>query len=240
MTTVDITPKNDAQDVHKVDVSLINQPLDTGEECNTFISIDTKDKVVVDVGVLLVGCENHDGQECRKDETSSLGGRCTTTRTSYKDTSAIQRTRQTISKPRFLQETEGLECPANCPQSFCGCIEAFSDFDIKKDPTCATEIKSVCSNEVITNCVVTDAEYSYSISDYCPYLTCIIDTYAEGIPCNNQVNDSSIGGVDTKFSLSHNMFEKVFRHLSSISIVQALPHYNNYTTTIIFKSYYIY
>ena len=84
LTTVDIISKNDAQDVHKVDVSL-NQPLlDTGEECNTFISIENKDEVVVDVGVLLVGCENNNGQECRKDETSSLGGRCTTS----KDTSA--------------------------------------------------------------------------------------------------------------------------------------------------------
>ena len=182
-----ITPKNDAQDVHKVDVSLNQPALDTGEECNTFISIaaGTKDKAVVDVGVL-VGCENNN-QECRKDETSSLGGRCTTTRTSYKDTSAIQRTRQTISKPklRFLQETEGLECPANCPQSFCGCIETFSDGN--SSSTCATEIKSVCSNEVLTNCVVTDAEYTYSISDYCPYLTCFIDAYV----CRSEDKDSS-------------------------------------------------
>ena len=159
----------------------LNQPLDTGEECNTFIIADTKDEVVVDIGVL-VGCENNDGQECRKDETSSLGGRCTTT-TSYKDTSAIQRTRQTIiSKPklRFLQDTEGLECPANCPQSFCGCIESLNyqtttqqKIGIMKDPTCATEIKSVCSNdEVLTNCGGTDAE------DYCSYLMCFIDAYA--------------------------------------------------------------
>jgi len=207
LTTVDITPKNDAQDVHKVDVSLIH-PLDTtGEECNTFISIiaDTKDEVLVDVGVLLVGCENKE-QECVKDDTSSLGGRCTiTTHTSYNDTSAIQRTRQTISKPklRFLQDTEGLYCPANCPQSFCGCIESFFDgigeelsnynsteeefdtFGIMKDPTCATEIKSVCSNdEVLTNCDGADGgeEYGgeYSFSDYCPYLTCFIDAYTEG------------------------------------------------------------
>jgi len=185
--TVDITPKNDAQDVHKVDVSLTYQPLDTiGEECNTFISIADKDEAV-DVGVL-VGCDENNEQECLKDTTSSLGGRCTN-----KDTSTIQRTSQTISKPkvRFLQETEGLECPANCPQSFCGCIETFFDgigaelsnynsteefdtFGIMKDPTCATEIKSVCSNdEVLTNCGGTD------YID-CPYLTCFIDAYAEG------------------------------------------------------------
>ena len=197
LTTVDITPKNDAQDVHKVDVSLINQPLDTGEECNTFISIDTKDKVVVDVGVLLVGCENHDGQECRKDETSSLGGRCTTSKTT---SAIIQRTRQTISKPklRFLQETEGLVCPENCPQSFCGCIESFFDgigeelanynstteesdelFGNFKDPTCATEVKSVCGNdEVLTNC---DPNLLY-LPETCPYLTCLIDAYAADYP----------------------------------------------------------
>ena len=76
--TINNTRKNDAQDVHKVDVSPLNQPLDTGEECNTYISIaDTKDDVV-DVGVFLVGCENNN-QDCVRDETSSLGGRCTTT-----------------------------------------------------------------------------------------------------------------------------------------------------------------
>ena len=79
LTTVDIISKNDAQDVHKVDVSL-NQPLDIGEECNTFISIENKDEEVVDVGVLEVGCENNNEQECRKDETSTLGGRCTTSK----------------------------------------------------------------------------------------------------------------------------------------------------------------
>ena len=130
------------------------------------------------MGVLLVGCENNN-QDCVKDETSSLGGRCTTT--------------HTISKPRlrFLQDTEGLVCPENCPQSFCGCIESFFDgigaelsnynsteeefdtFGIMKDPTCATEIKSVCSNEVLTNCDGADGreeyggEYSFSEECYC-------------------------------------------------------------------------
>ena len=45
-------------------------------------------------------------------------------------------------------------------------------FGIFKDPTCAAEIKSVCSNdEVLTNC---------GGSDYidCPYLNCFIDAYA--------------------------------------------------------------
>ena len=176
LTTVDIISKNDAQDVHKVDVSL-NQPLDIGEECNTFISIEnTKDEVVVDVGVL-VDCE-YNNQQCLKDTTSSLGGRCMPSKDIPTRISS-----QTISKPklRFLQDTEGLECPANCPQSFCGCIETFSDFDIMKDPTCANEIKSVCSNdEVLTNCAVTDGGDEYSSSDYCLSLTCVIDAYAEG------------------------------------------------------------
>ena len=32
LTTVDIVQKNDAQDVHKVDVVSLNQPLDTSEK----------------------------------------------------------------------------------------------------------------------------------------------------------------------------------------------------------------
>ena len=88
--------KNDAQDVnnnngalphhHKPQIKLQSTTL--GKECNTLTLNNNTDGVQwvaksedkeddTDIGLLIVDC-NNDNEDCLQDDTSSLGGRCTT------------------------------------------------------------------------------------------------------------------------------------------------------------------
>ena len=86
--------KTDAQDVnnnngalphhHKPQINLQSTTL--GKECNTLTLDNNNDKWVAksednkdntDIGLLIVDC-NNDNENCLPDDTSSLGGRCTT------------------------------------------------------------------------------------------------------------------------------------------------------------------
>jgi len=167
------------------------------DECNTFDKTAThgqdvwiipsvssneeekEDKVhhddeVADAGILLVGCNDVD-QTCVPDESSSLGGRCTTTTdvntnrhsavfiNSYNGASSTdRRSSSTIEFGRDIQPSSSaslhlrsrsrslqsytFNCPTTCSQSFCNCIQStFDGIDFLQDKSCASEIANVCT-----------------------------------------------------------------------------------------------
>ena len=124
--------KTDAQDVnnnngalphhHKPQIKLQSTTL--GKECNT-LEIDStvnNDKWVAksedkeddtDIGLLIVDC-NNDNEDCLPDDTSSLGGRCTSkditnSPPAYKTSTNITTKRQLRSEPDVGWIKEALE-----------------------------------------------------------------------------------------------------------------------------------
>ena len=157
----------EAQDVNKIP--------SLGKECNTFevkvkatlssntewVSNEEKKAIDVqeeaDVGILLVSCNDKDSS-CTPDDSSSLGGRCTTTTdiinkngggsyisgeegthpSASTDHSSIKET------SRFLAKYGGLLGPP--PPLFCYCIQSFPDADEFPSDGCANEVNQVCTN----------------------------------------------------------------------------------------------
>ena len=149
-------------------------------ECNTH---EQRASVGTDVGVL--GCHGGEDEICVPDESSKLGGRCTTTTdvntnrhsavfiNSYNGASSTDtRSSSTIDFGRDAQPSSSaslhlrsrslqsytFNCPTSCSQSFCNCIQStFDGIDFLQDKSCASEIANVCTTtETLAACGITD------------------------------------------------------------------------------------
>ena len=218
----EVAPTNDAkkltQDVNKSYSESNNNLRGQQNECNTHktISSAVKKSDGTDVGVLVVDCEGE--QTCELDESSSLGGRCTTT---SKSSALVEEQEQQLTTPktpafpirrqrplifqkqsRKLQTTDGStgNVPVVgiggdnttdvfvCPT---GCPQDFCDCAEEDGDAkkCAAELHGVCEANLLPACVP-DKYLTFYIETYCPYASCLAvdNKIAEECSCDYYKN----------------------------------------------------
>ena len=171
--------------------------IDTDNSSSSWVSKTEEDKDTSDIGILIVACAN-DEQECIKDGSSSLGGRCTsssiTDNTEPSYTTPIIKNQQSVDNPsstklnklitssaqsRHLQ-SYNFNCPSTCPTGFCNCIESSFSGDEFPNSQCGWHINEVCTSnngtQLTDDCGLGDSPYLNFIKDgVCPYAGCLLD-----------------------------------------------------------------
>jgi len=216
-TTLTSAAKNNVIAATQQTQLVVTHDVHHNQECNTFdtsdiaTAIDTdnssswvsksEDKDTSDIGILIVSCDD-DEQECIKDGSSSLGGRCTSsvsitdnTESSY--TTPIIKNQQSVDTPsssklnklitssqsqstsRNLQ-SYNFNCPSTCPTQFCNCIESSFSGDEFPNSQCGWHINEVCTSnngtQLTDDCGLADSPYLNFIKDgVCPYAGCLLD-----------------------------------------------------------------
>ena len=116
--------------------------------------------------------------------TSSLGGRCTSTTSTVGAPSSLKK--KPLFKPppsgsiqqRSLQDAAQL-CATyapSCPTSLCTCL--FSPNSSVS--SCSSEMRSVCTNDQLSSCLVTPEEMPLYQNVFCPMASCLVEVSSGG------------------------------------------------------------
>ncbi len=180
-----LTPSSNEPFYKKRVVHSLSSLSKSGDECNSFVSHEENavdSNIEPDIGIL--SCI-HSNQECLRDTSSSIGGRCidrrlrnispviesTIFRREHRSLVKKQSTMNTRAHrgsetPRFLQD-EKFACQANCPEDFCNCARN-NYYGVQ----CAKEMNDVCVAGLLPECVPKDYVYYYE-ETYCKFASCI-------------------------------------------------------------------
>ncbi|KAL9184287.1 hypothetical protein ACHAXT_002373 [Thalassiosira profunda] len=181
-----------------------------GKECKLFSEDAANDADESETDVGLLGCGA--GEACVEDETSPLGGRCTTAKAASTNPKKKKKKRKQqrptkpqmaafpsrrtsrplLSKARRLQvgaggapaagDGEEEDAPFVCPAN---CPQAFCDCaqDDGDAEVCAPELHEVCLQSLLPECVP-DSYLPFYVETYCPFAGCIVaDTPYEECSC---------------------------------------------------------
>ena len=197
VVTHDVHHNNNNKECNTFDTSDIATAIDNSS--SSWVSKKEDKEDTSDIGILIVSCDD-DEQECMKDGSSSLGGRCTSssitdnTESSYN--TPIIKNQQSVDKPpssklnklitsssqsttRNLQ-SYNFNCPSTCPTAFCNCIESSFSGDEFPNSQCGWHINEVCTSnngtQLTDDCGLADSSYLNFIKDgVCPYAGCLLD-----------------------------------------------------------------